>query len=101
MQLIALHASASSHPEFGFQSARHRAHHHHGSASYPRYRSDFGVKDCLARRASSFDECLAVSYLAIRQEPDGQRAEGWADKVFLAGLIALVTAVSFLAVFRI
>lgn len=42
-----------------------------------------------------------MSYLAIRQEPDGQRAEGWADKVFLAGLIALVTAVSFLAVFRI
>lgn len=44
---------------------------------------------------------VLLSYLAIRQEPDGQRAEGWADKVFLAGLIALVAAVSFLAVFRI
>lgn len=44
---------------------------------------------------------VLLSYVSIRQEPEGQSFETWADRVFLTGLIALVTAVSFLAMPRI
>lgn len=44
---------------------------------------------------------VLLSYVSIRQEPEGQSCETWADRVFLTGLIALVTAVSFLAMPRI
>ena len=46
--------------------------------------------------------CLSVSclfsYIAIRREPEPSRFEGWADSVFLAGLVCLVLAVFTLAV---
>jgi hypothetical protein len=41
--------------------------------------------------------CL-LSYLSIRAEPNGGRAEGWADIAFLLGLLALFAAVVVLAV---
>ena len=41
--------------------------------------------------------CL-LSYLAIRAEPNGRRAEAWADIAFLVGLVALFAAVLVLAV---
>ena len=41
--------------------------------------------------------CL-FSYLAIRSEPNGERAEAWADFVFMLGLGALFAAVLVLAV---
>lgn len=44
---------------------------------------------------------VLLSYVSIRQEPGGQLAEAWADRVFLTGLIALVSAVSLLAMTRI
>jgi len=40
--------------------------------------------------------CL-LSYLAIRSEPNGERAEAWADLVFMLGLAALFAAVLVLA----
>jgi hypothetical protein len=39
--------------------------------------------------------CL-VSYLSIRRGDDGDRLEAWADKVFIAGLLALLAAVGVL-----
>lgn len=44
---------------------------------------------------------VLLSYFSIRSEPGGERAEIWADRVFLSGLISLVSAVSFLALSRI
>lgn len=44
---------------------------------------------------------VLLSYFSIRSEPGGVQAEIWADRVFLAGLLALVSAVSFLALTRI
>jgi hypothetical protein len=41
--------------------------------------------------------CL-LSYLAIRSEPNGGRAEAWADLIFMLGLAALFAAVLVLAV---
>lgn len=43
--------------------------------------------------------CLSciLSYAAIRAEPNGSRAEGWADRIFLFGLVALFAAVLTLA----
>ena len=41
--------------------------------------------------------CL-LSYLAIRAEPKGARAEAWADLAFMLGLGALFAAVVVLAV---
>jgi hypothetical protein len=41
--------------------------------------------------------CL-LSYLSIRAEPNGGRAERWADLAFLLGLLALFAAVVVLAV---
>ena len=41
--------------------------------------------------------CL-LSYLAIRSEPKGARAEAWADLAFMLGLVALFAAVLVLAV---
>jgi hypothetical protein len=41
--------------------------------------------------------CL-LSYLSIRAEPNGGRAEAWADYAFLLGLVALFAAVLVLAV---
>lgn len=41
--------------------------------------------------------CL-LSYLAIRAEPNGERAESWADIAFMLGLVALFGAVLVLAV---
>ncbi len=43
--------------------------------------------------------CL-FSYLAIRSEPASSRYEGWADRVFLAGLSVLVFAVFVLATIK-
>ena len=40
--------------------------------------------------------CL-LSYLAIRAEPKGARAEAWADIAFLLGLLALFASVLVLA----
>jgi hypothetical protein len=39
-----------------------------------------------------------LSYLALRAEPNGSRAEAWADRTFLLGLLALFAAVLVLAV---
>lgn len=48
--------------------------------------------------------CLSVSclfsYIAIRREPEPSRFEGWADRIFLAGLICLVLTVFTLAATR-
>lgn len=48
--------------------------------------------------------CLSVSsllsYVAIRREPEPSRCEGWADRIFLAGLVCLVLAVFTLAATR-
>jgi hypothetical protein len=43
--------------------------------------------------------CLSciLSYASIRAEPNGTRAEAWADRVFLAGLAALFASVLALA----
>jgi multisubunit Na+/H+ antiporter MnhF subunit len=40
--------------------------------------------------------CL-LSYLAIRSEPNGARAESWADIAFMLGLLALFGSVLVLA----
>ena len=40
------------------------------------------------------------SYIAIRREPEPSRFEGWADRIFLAGLVCLVLAVFTLAATR-
>jgi hypothetical protein len=45
--------------------------------------------------------CLSLScvlsYVSIRAEPNGVRAETWADRIFLAGLVALFASVLSLA----
>jgi hypothetical protein len=38
-----------------------------------------------------------LSYVSIRAEPNGTRAEAWADRIFLAGLVALFASVLALA----
>jgi hypothetical protein len=43
---------------------------------------------------------VLLSYTSIRLEPNGDRFENWADRTFLTGTVALVSAVSFLAVMR-
>ncbi len=46
--------------------------------------------------------CLSVStllsYMAVRREPEQSALEGWADRIFLAGLVCLVLAVFTLAI---
>jgi hypothetical protein len=45
--------------------------------------------------------CLSLScilsYIAIRAEPEGSRAEAWADRIFLLGLVTLFGSVLALA----
>lgn len=40
--------------------------------------------------------CL-LSYFAIRAEPKSSRYESWADRIFLVGLLSLLSAVTTLA----
>lgn len=44
---------------------------------------------------------VLLSYWSIRLEPAGTNVEVWADRVFLTGLVALVAAVSILALAKI
>jgi len=45
---------------------------------------------CLA------SSCL-LSYLSLRHEPQGQKFERWADRIFLAGLVTMIASIVVLA----
>ncbi len=48
--------------------------------------------------AVSFSVSCLLSYMAIRAEPRETSYEGWADKIFFAGLVTLVLSVVVFAV---
>jgi hypothetical protein len=57
------------------------------------------LADEIAWSAAGFlSRSTLFSYIAIGREPEDSRFAGWADRVFLAGLICLVLAVLALAV---
>ena len=62
------------------------------------HRTQGSIADEIAWLAAlCFSLSCLFSYVAVRAEPKASRYEDWADRIFLAGLLAMLASVAILA----